>query len=227
MDKSSEEKFSASQRRGRIYLHLAKDGNEGGGDSDEPPLSPKDFFHQRLDTPAVLDLKWSASPLSEEEGSPAALAAADAMGRITLFSLEDDKNLEEVCSAEVAKDDEKGVKPLVLSLDWSDRRNKRSEGRRIVGSDSAGRVNVFSLSDQRNLEEILSKRCHDYEAWTACFDAWSEGNVVYSGGDDCRLRRTDVREGPDSAGATARRHEAGVTNVLSCVAKENVLFSGR
>ncbi len=66
-----------------------------------------------------------------------------------------------------------------------------------------------------------------FQAWIACFDAW-DGNVMYSGGDDCRLTCCDLRVTPSSAPAASRSsaHDAGVTCLQSSAKRQHVLLSG-
>ncbi len=59
-------------------------------------------------------------------------------------------------------------------------------------SDSLGQVGVVELGEAGPQRRQLWK-AHDYEAWIACFGATEE--VVYSGGDDCRLCGWDLRMG--------------------------------
>ena len=72
-----------------------------------------------------------------------------------------------------------------------------------------------------NIESI--KKIHDYESWITVFDSWNP-DVVYSGGDDCKLFLRDLR---DDTKKKIGNHDAGVTSLLSDNFNEHHLFSGR
>ena len=102
VDKSVEDTFSPSQRKGRIYLI------EMNRDED---AVEKSF---QLDCPAVLDLKWSPHLV----GGEALLATADASGCLKVYKMiatAETLSLKMACQASVVEEG------LVLSLDWSTR----------------------------------------------------------------------------------------------------------
>ena len=70
---------------------------------------------------------------------------------------------------------------------------------------------------------IDQRKHHDFEAWICSFDVWNS-NVIYSGGDDCKLFSTDLRE---NSKKKIGNHDAGVTSLLSDVFHEHWLYSGR
>lgn len=60
-------------------------------------------------------------------------------------------------------------------------------------SDSLGRVGVVELCESGpRLKQVW--KAHGYEAWIVCFGPEGE-SVLYSGGDDCKLCRWDLRTG--------------------------------
>ena len=102
VDKSEEDTFSPSQRKGRIYLI------EMNQDDD---AVEKSF---QLECPAVLDMKWSPHLV----GGKALLAAADASGSLKVYEMiatAESLSLKMVCEACVI-----GA-GLALSLEWSTR----------------------------------------------------------------------------------------------------------
>jgi diphthamide biosynthesis protein 7 len=68
---------------------------------------------------------------------------------------------------------------------------------------------------------------HDYEAWICAFDYW-QNNVVYSGGDDIKLKRWDLRQDPGSGPTlvNSKSHSAGVCSLQSNPFHEHLLASG-
>ncbi|XP_010766274.1 diphthamide biosynthesis protein 7-like [Notothenia coriiceps] len=104
------EEDAAPSRTGRLYLFEFR--REG---SMSPPLTEL----QRMDTAAILDLKWCHVPVSGE----AVLGLAAANGELQLYTLshsqEGGRSLHLLCSLEV------GAERLALSLDWSTGRMDR------------------------------------------------------------------------------------------------------
>ena len=42
------------------------------------------------------------------------------------------------------------------------------------------------------LEIVQTSKQHDFEAWICTYDSW-DPNLIYSGGDDCKLKIWDLR----------------------------------
>ena len=62
----------------------------------------------------------------------------------------------------------------------------------VAVSDSRGQVGIVELCESGSKVTRLWK-AHDYEAWITCFG--KDERVVFSGGDDCKLRVWDLRVG--------------------------------
>lgn len=72
---------------------------------------------------------------------------------------------------------------------------------------------------------------HDHEAWIAAFDTFSEGRVVWSGGDDLAMKgwdvRTPIRKGHREATFVTRKcFDGGVTTMQSHWNKEHLWAVG-
>ena len=144
------------------------------------------------------------------------LAVVDAKGSLTTFDLsETDVTLKQTQTLQVT---EKDSSVLLLSLDWF------TSGSKIASSDSKGSVHVSKVSES-NLSEDFSVTAHDFECWITCFD-YENQSLVYSGGDDAKLKSYDTRINPASSPVfVCKEHMAGVTSLLSPAGGE--LLSGR
>ncbi|XP_038559816.1 diphthine methyltransferase [Micropterus salmoides] len=208
LQKGTGEEDATPSRTGRLYLFEFR--REG---SMSPPLTEL----QRMDTPAILDLKWCHVPVS----GGAVLGMAAATGELQLYTLsesqEGSRSLQALSSLEV------GAERLALSLDWSTGRMHSSDVR-VVCSDSAGCVSVLSLAEG-TLTALSQWKAHDFEAWISAFSYW-DTQLVYSGGDDCKLKGWDLRLGPSCPIFTSKRHSMGVCSIHSNPHREHILATG-
>ncbi|XP_042344038.1 diphthine methyltransferase [Plectropomus leopardus] len=208
LQKGTGEEDATPSRTGRLYLFEFR--REG---SMSPPLTEL----QRIDTAAILDLKWCHVPVCGE----ALLGMAAATGELQLYTLSDSqegaRSLHPLCSLEV------GAERLALSLDWSTGRMESGDVR-VVCSDSAGCVSVLSLAEGA-LTALSQWKAHDFEAWIAAFSYW-DTQLLYSGGDDCKLKGWDLRVGPSCPTFTSKRHSMGVCSIHSNPQREHILATG-
>ncbi|KAG7281474.1 hypothetical protein CRUP_012417 [Coryphaenoides rupestris] len=179
------------QRIGRLYLFEY---------CYEGPLTPPLTELQRIDTAAILDLKWCHVVVS---GAPV-LGMATASGEVQLYTLTDGPR-------------------LALSLDWSTGRGDSSDVR-VACSDSGGCVSVLSL-EGAGLETVAQWKAHDFEAWITAFSYW-DTQLLYSGGDDSKLKGWDLRMGCSSPTFTSKRHTMGVCSIQSNPHREHILATG-
>ncbi|KAG7480491.1 hypothetical protein MATL_G00056650 [Megalops atlanticus] len=200
--------LATPSRVGRLYLFQF---------CQEGPLCPPLTELQRIDTPAILDIKWCHVPVLERP----LLGMATARGELQLHRLNDTQ--EGSCRLEAVSGLELGPDRLALSLDWSTGRGD-SAGVRVVSSDSAGGVNVLSLAPA-GLTALAKWKAHDYEAWISAFSYW-DTQLLYSGGDDCRLKGWDLRIGPSTPTFTSKRHSMGVCSIHSNPHREHILATG-
>ncbi|XP_060763350.1 diphthine methyltransferase isoform X2 [Neoarius graeffei] len=195
-------------RIGRLYLFQFDQYQ-----SFSPPLTEI----QRIDTPAILDLKWCHTEISEHS----LLGMATACGEIQLHRLRDTQHGR--CALERVFCTELGPNRLALSLDWSTGRGDSTDPR-VVTSDSTGSLMVLSLAED-HLTAVSQWKAHDFEAWISAFSYW-DTQLVYSGGDDCKLKGWDLRTSPSSAVFTSKRHSMGVCSIHSNPHREHVLATG-
>ncbi|KAJ7630947.1 WD40-repeat-containing domain protein [Roridomyces roridus] len=173
---------------------------------------------QTIDLPAILDMKWchraiSAAPL---------LAIADSEGNISLHEWQlEEARLQSHPSISCAPPD-----VLCLSLDWSNRRNGSDPGSLVV-SLSNGNLCLLTPGQGSSFGLDISDtwHAHDNEPWIAAWDYW-DSSIIYSGGDDLKLKGWDVRQGFSQPIFTNKRFDAGVTTIQSHPHREHIFALG-
>ncbi|KAF9526455.1 WD-40 repeat-containing protein [Crepidotus variabilis] len=176
---------------------------------------------QSVDLPAIPDMKWCPSvsrDMSPSISSDPLLAVADSEGSITLHSC-DKGSLSQMEAVRCASPE-----ILCLSLDWSNRRFAGSNLGSLVVSLSNGSLSLISPT-QGSMEIQETWHAHDYEPWIAAWDYW-DSNVIYSGGDDLKLKSWDLRQGFDQPLFTNKRFEAGVTTIQNHPHIEHLVVVG-
>ncbi|ORY29533.1 WD40-repeat-containing domain protein, partial [Naematelia encephala] len=179
-------------RTGRLYLFQV--GN------DQQTLEEL----ERIDTAAVLDVKWSPrlDPLGQ-----AVVAVADAKGWITIYALNNDKRLHLKQRLEIASSS-----TLCLSIDWSTHQNEDDFVLpNLIVSLSDGTLAHLTATSTGELEVDQQWKAHDFEPWITAFDPW-DPHVIWSGGDDCKLKRWDLRS-TSFPTLVNKSFEAGVTTI--------------
>ncbi|KAJ1970353.1 Diphthamide biosynthesis, partial [Dimargaris verticillata] len=176
---------------------------------------------ERHDTAGIFDIKWSHQPIADQ----GVLAQANADGTVILHATQ-------------AKDDpspSKWLRPLAkhqtsadgvfyLSLDWSNRVQPEAEPR-LITSRNDGMVELLQLSNEHGLESRETWLGHDFEAWIGAFDYWNT-SVVYTGGDDAKLKCWDMRQGTSQPSLISKRHLMGVCSIQSNPHVANLLATG-
>ncbi|KAM5145480.1 diphthine methyltransferase [Mantella aurantiaca] len=216
------------------YQLKKPDGDHGEEKNDDPHMrlgrlylykyDPQQHFSplselQRIETAAILDMKWCHLPLSDHP----VLSIANAKGALELYKLQgsgESCQLEPLCGTAVGDD------CLALSHDWSTGRRESGSPIKIVCSDSKGRLSLMQMEESSPSLDIQCQwGAHGFEAWIAAFNYWNS-STVFSGGDDCLLRGWDTRSTPDSPIFTSKRHSMGVCSIQSHPLRENILATG-
>jgi len=160
--------------------------------------------------PGVLDMKWSShtSPI---------LAVAESSGDLVLYFVTLDF---ETSKAKLSmKSKLKIADGLALALEWS------QDNESIIVSDSKGYVSLVAMTNEETLirTQIYG---HDFEAWTVCLSK-NDTNLMFSGGDDCKLNFYDLRVNNRAAiKSNKNTHNMGVTSMVCPKNSENSLWTG-
>ncbi|KAG0375814.1 Diphthine methyltransferase [Mortierella sp. AD032] len=172
---------------------------------------------ERIETAAILDMKWSHQLIN---GNPT-LGVADASGDLSLYQLKSAGNDLEI----VTKYQTNTSNKLALSLDWSNR-VQTSEQPQIAVSLSNGDITILELDPTSStLTESLTWHAHDFEAWIVGWN-YHDTNVLYTGADDARLKGWDRRMDCSYATFTSRAHQMGVCSIQSNPHDEHTLATG-
>jgi len=174
---------------------------------------------QKTSLPAILDMKWCHTSPSVDP----ILAIADSEGGITLHALqgkESQLGFEQTFSIACASKD-----VLCLSLDWSSRRSPSSSLGSLIVSLSDGSLALLCPENTGGLVVVESWHAHDHEPWIAAWNYW-DTNVVYSGGDDLKMKAWDVRQDFSQPLFVNKRFDAGITTIQSHPYVEYLLAVG-
>lgn len=143
----------------------------------------------------------------DTRSSAPGLFVADAKGGLTHYVLND--TLTEVQRLQVSDEE-----TLVLSLDIS--------SRGIMTSLSSGELAHVTRSTTGELQVETSWPAHDFEPWIV---SWDQSHNVWSGGDDLKLKRWDVRI-PSMPTFVNKNFEGGVTTIAPSPHDDHVLAVG-
>ncbi|KAF9082705.1 Diphthine methyltransferase [Mortierella sp. AD031] len=156
---------------------------------------------ERIETAAILDMKWSHQLIN---GNPT-LGVADASGDLSLYQFKSAGNDLEI----VTKFQTNTSNKLALSLDWSNR-VQTSENPQIAVSMSSGDITILDLDPTSStLTESLTWHAHDFEAWIVGWN-YHDTNILYTGADDCRLKGWDKRMDCSYATFTSKAYDENV-----------------
>jgi diphthamide biosynthesis protein 7 len=195
---TDEQEANVRIRKGKTYLFDVT-----------KPLIPQ----QVIETPAVLDMKWSHALINDTQ----VLGIADSIGGLHLYGFNDQDQLTLVDKVQATED----TSVLCLSLDWASRLDRNDP--RVVTSHSNGDLNILAPTESGyTIQEQW--HAHDLEAWIAAFDYWNT-TTVYSGADDGLFKGWDTRA-PQTPTFTYKRHLMGVTTMQSNPHRQYQLATG-
>ncbi|XP_052814891.1 diphthine methyltransferase-like [Mya arenaria] len=203
-EQSEAESNEEQTRVGRLYLYALS--NQSGSPSLEQLTSQ--------DMPGVLDIKWSYHPVAGQ----ACFALVNSVGELRVYKLLEDRSVAMVTRAELTP------QSLGLSLEWNNMTGNSENTMRVVSSDSTGQIHVHQVGES-SLVALETWKAHDYEAWIAAFNQ-NDTQIVYTGGDDCRLKGWDLRVGTASPVFNSKRHTMGVCSIQSNPVQPHLLATG-
>ncbi|XP_065898342.1 diphthine methyltransferase-like isoform X2 [Dysidea avara] len=148
----------------------------------------------------ILDMKWAPF-----DGSY--LAVANSGGEVVLYR----HHNKSVGLVSVSHQD-----GICLSLDWSSQQC-------VFVSSSTGKISSMSLNEAGQLVGLRLWSAHEHEAWIVAADRWNT-NIIYSGGDDCKLLVWDHRD--NQLIRCVKYHDMGVCSIQSSPHQEHLLVSG-
>ncbi|KAG8753591.1 hypothetical protein FRC12_011488 [Ceratobasidium sp. 428] len=170
---------------------------------------------QRIETAAIPDMKWSYDKMSPNP----ILALAESVGSIRFYEWQQQER--KLSIAQVVQVGDAHV--LSLSIDWNNR-ILCPEPQSLVVSKSDGTLSTVKPRESQ-MEVDMNWYAHDFECWIAAWNYWTP-HVVYSGGDDCKLKGWDTRISCDSPIFVNKRFEAGVTSVQAHPFVEHIVAVG-
>lgn len=182
-----------TERTGRLLLFQVTDDQAGVCEV------------QRIETAAILDCKWLPYSTHAAPTAPV-LAVGDAKGRINLLTL-DPVTRRLVLRQALQVTDQT---TLCLSLDF-----EPAVPPRLAVSLSSGHLALLTQDSTGDYTVTHIWAAHEYEPWITAWDRWAP-HTVWSGGDDCRLKRWDLSD-PTAPIQTfaSRPFAAGVTTIAS------------
>lgn len=163
---------------------------------------------QHLKTNAILDMKWH-----KNDADNSILTVADSKGEVHFYNFTEKRLVHQnrlIIDAE----------SLCLSTDWC----KTVNPHQAAYSMSSGDLCIVQLAESEPTL-IHSWKGHSLEAWIIACD-YENGNLFYSGADDCRLKLWDLRMGLSNACFTSKYHEMGVCSIQANPIHNHIFASG-
>eukprot|EP00112_Aurelia_sp_Birch-Aquarium-sp1_P007182 Seg1783.1 transcript_id=Seg1783.1/GoldUCD/mRNA.D3Y31 product="Diphthine methyltransferase" protein_id=Seg1783.1/GoldUCD/D3Y31 len=210
-DGPSQQEGSDDSRVGSVTLYSVdwKSGELNSSESGEDKESRKYKINpeQVIETIGILDMQWS---LSGEF-----LYAATSSGGISIYSYDNGRK-----TLDLEKNVSVDESLICMSLDLLESRSGDATSI-VAASFTSGTLAIMDIESTKVTSEWKG---HDFDAWIVAKDI-SCPNLIYSGGDDCKLKTWDLRI-PETAIHTSKAHSMGVCSIQSNKQKEYILATG-
>lgn len=110
---------------------------------------------------------------------------------------------------------------VLLSVDWQ----HTTPSQRLATCSSDGSIHVTHIRESDLVLDAEHKHAHEFDVWAIGWDTW-DTNLLYSGGDDWKLKLWDLRSSLNDPIYTNRAFEMGVCCVHSSPFREHQLAIG-
>ena len=189
-------------RIGSVLIYSYSFNEEEKDNKDSGSLCEISLDH-KIDANGILDMKWCDSGKF--------LVTANSNGTISMFSFSLNESIK--LQSNVEFDD-------TLICTSVDTLNGHLSGP-VVASFTSGMLAVVDF----NSNLVCSHwKGHEFDAWIAAHDSWCS-NIIYSGGDDCKLKVWDIRIAGNPV-HTSKAHSMGVCSIQSSKLREYILLTG-
>jgi len=206
INEDSEKESTLDTRIGSvlIYSFTVNDEERDLGQSNDSRESQVEIkLEHSIETNGILDMKWSSSGKL--------LFTANSNGSISVFLYGTNRDV--TFQSNILYDNSL----ICTAVDTIDDHISGS----LVASFTSGMLAVVDI----NSNVVCSHwNGHDFDAWIAAKDAWNS-NIVYSGGDDCKLKVWDLRISGNPV-HISKAHSMGVCSIQSSKLKEYTFLSG-
>ncbi|KAH3767761.1 WD domain, G-beta repeat protein [Pelomyxa schiedti] len=152
---------------------------------------------QRVTTPAILDMKWIKTTQKWILVSGCSDGSLVVLGPNT-----------ETHTMEIVHKTESQPVDMLLSVDCLP--PKSGDDITLTCSQGNGFVSIHKLTDT-GPTKLVEWNAHDWQAWIVASHA-TDKNIVYTGGDDCKLKCWDIR-GPRQQMVFTKKKDMGVTSI--------------
>jgi len=90
---------------------------------------------------------------------------------------------------------------------------------------SNGQLALLRPDQSNGLSVTNTWTAHDFEPWTVAWDYWKP-DVIFSGGDDLKMKAWDIRAGFKQPAVINKRFESGITSIQSHPNVEHIIAVG-
>eukprot|EP01095_Lingulamoeba_sp_RSL-Kostka_P002083 TRINITY_DN12934_c0_g1_i1.p1 TRINITY_DN12934_c0_g1~~TRINITY_DN12934_c0_g1_i1.p1 ORF type:complete len:401 (-),score=119.99 TRINITY_DN12934_c0_g1_i1:8-1210(-) len=199
--------------------------NESSGENNESSCFDRIQFIETQS--GILDTSWCDKDL----------VTAESTGKVSLYEIENgssdgnDNNKPQLRLKGKCSIEENSKLGISLAVDWNCYSHEENVNRNVVSSYTNGEiaifdVNRFSLNEIEDEDDIILKwKGHHYEPWACCYNKLNH-NLIFSGGDDLKLKCWDIRLDCQFPTFVNAQYDMGVTCIQCSPFDENIFAVG-